>query len=406
VSDRQHALTVVAPIRKDREGTIASSLKQLEDAVIGALQGVKSLHFARFVVLSGRDGAGSLLAFESNYDGELAPHLAELASAMAPFEDATFGSWADYRVGELAAFVASHAQQAAAFYLGHPGLSVEQIKNDEALRDKLEGLLDGAVRDKHLDGRSAVAIRGDLLQALKSSDLVVGPVDRGLPQQPQATITLVGVGLATAVLAVGVLPAAVAVEAHEAEHEPARELVGEDDPRLDAIIAHEDSVMQNGLTHHVPLRPGWVRKNILKTVLWFVEQVRRTIAYQGALADISSIHFARWVLLEDDTLLFFSNYDGSWESYLGDFVDKAHIYLTAVWSNTKWFPKTRGLIFDGAAHEASFKQWARTFQVTNQIWYSAYPQLTVTNILNNAKIREGAGGTMSEEQARAWLALL
>ena len=33
-------------------------------------------------------------------------------------------------------------------------------------------------------------------------------------------------------------------------------------------------------------------------------------------------------------LLFLSNYGGSWESYLEDFITKAHTGLTGVWSNT------------------------------------------------------------------------
>src|SRR5690606_32285748 len=123
------------------------------------------------------------------------------------------------------------------------------------------------------------------------------------------------------------------------------------------------------------------RKTTMRLVLWFLEHARKKVAYEGRLGGISSIHFARWVFLDDDTVLFFSNYDGSWEAYLGDFVDKAHHYLSAVWSNTRWFPPTRALVFGGAAQEATFKQWTRTFQVENQIWYSAYPHLTVADVL-------------------------
>ena len=196
------------------------------------------------------------------------------------------------------------------------------------------------------------------------------------------------------------------VESREARSEPPPKLVTEGDPRLDPIIAHEDSVSQNGLTHFVPLRPGAFRRATMRLVLWFLERARRNVAYEGRLGGISSIHFARWVLLEDDTVLFFSNYDGSWEAYLGDFVDKAHHYLSAVWSNTRWFPRTHALVFEGAAREAAFKQWTRTFQVQNQIWYSAYPHLTVSDVLTNARIRERATGTMDERDAQAWLALI
>ena len=42
-------------------------------------------------------------------------------------------------------------------------------------------------------------------------------------------------------------------------------------------------------------------------------------------------------------LLFLSNYGGSWESYLEDFITKAHSGLTGIWSNTVGFPKTSNL---------------------------------------------------------------
>jgi hypothetical protein len=207
-----------------------------------------------------------------------------------------------------------------------------------------------------------------------------------------------------ALLAAVVLPLALLIERRERRTEPARELVSEDDPRLDRINAREDAVQQNGLTHHVPLRPGRFRKFTLGAVLWFLEQARRTIAYEGVLGGIPSIHFARWVMLDDDTVLFFSNYDGSWEAYLGDFVDKAHLYLSAVWSNTRWFPDAHALIFAGASRESTFKQWTRTCQLENAIWYSAYPDLTVQDVLRNEQVRRGATREpMTEAEAARWL---
>jgi hypothetical protein len=407
VTTRQHALTVVAPVRADLRTTVATTLEGIERPVIAALCTMRTLHFGRFVLLSNAEGIEhSLLAFESNHDGDEETHLAELAAALSPFEAALFGAWEGYRVGELRGFVAKHRRPAATFYLGHPGLSVAQIKNDDSVRKKLEELLDTLDRKGEVAGRTATAVRDDLVRLVEKETLTIGPVDRGLPKQPIATIGMGFVVAATALLAVGIVPTAllVAEPREEAAEEPA--LVTEDDPRLDAIIGHEDAKFQNGLTHHVPLRPGAFRKNALRVVLWFLEQARKRVAYEGVLGGISSIHFARWVILDDDTVLFFSNYDGSWEAYLGDFVDKAHHYLTAVWTNTKWFPTTRGFVFDGAANEATFKRWTRTFQVKNQIWFSAYPHLTVDDVQKNVRLRAGAVGTMTEDEARRWLALL
>jgi hypothetical protein len=236
---------------------------------------------------------------------------------------------------------------------------------------------------------------------------MTGPIDRDLPPQPLSTIVFYAIVVFVVVPAALVfVPLSLFFEWRERQTEPPRELVAEDDPRLDPINRREDAITQNGLTHHVPLRPGHFRRTAMQIVLWFLEQARTKIAYSGTLGGISSIHFGRWVMLDDDTVLFFSNYDGSWEAYLGDFVDKAHYYLTAVWTNTKWFPDTHGLIFGGAAKELTFKRWTRTFQVENRIWYSAYENLTVQDVLRNALVREGVSGDMNEKEARAWLARL
>src|SRR5215510_12284519 len=74
-------------------------------------------------------------------------------------------------------------------------------------------------------------------------------------------------------------------------------------------------------------------------------------------------HFAGWVLLPNtDKLLFFSNYGGSWGSYLEDFITKAANGLTGVWSNTVGFPKTENLFTNGAKDGERFKYWARRQQ--------------------------------------------
>ncbi len=105
-------------------------------------------------------------------------------------------------------------------------------------------------------------------------------------------------------------------------------------------------------------------------------------------------------------LLFFSNYDGSWVNYLGDFIDKAAAGLTAVWSNTLGCPKAHGLYSAGATDEQRFKSWTRDHQIVTQVWYSAYEELTVDNINNTHKLRIGLFGDLTAAEEREWLSLL
>jgi hypothetical protein len=297
-----------------------------------------------------------------------------------------------------------------AYYIGHGGLSVQQILHDEQVRLAIQEWLDQADAEGKLSTCSARQIASALKEHLEKRALAVGHVDRGLPAKPWAPLSLYV--LMPGVLAIAVVLGLVSRLAYEPsddetdEKNPPR-LLSDQDPAVDALVDAEDLQLQNGLTHVVPMKPGAFRQAVLRVALWFVEQARLKVCFEGRLGGITSIHFARWSLLKDGTLVFFSNYDGSWESYLGDFIDKAHIFLTAIWTNTKWFPKTSFLVFKGASNERAFKSWARTFQRANQIWYSAYSHLTVANVLKNAKVRELAGGPLFDEQeAREWLALL
>ena len=171
------------------------------------------------------------------------------------------------------------------------------------------------------------------------------------------------------------------------------------------LTQREDRCPQNHLTTITDLKPGPFRFTLLKGVLTFINVAARYIANKGTLAGIPSIHFARWAVVNrGKQLLFLSNFDGSWEHYLGEFIDLAANGLTAVWSNVVNFPKTRNLICEGARDEQKFKAFARNSEVHTQLWYSAYPFLSVTNILNNAAIRTSLLGTMdNEEKLEAWL---
>ena len=104
-----------------------------------------------------------------------------------------------------------------------------------------------------------------------------------------------------------------------------------------------------------------------------------------------------------DKLIFQANYDGSWESYLEDFIMKAHPGQTAAWCNGVGFPRTKFLIQEGAQDGDRFKRWVRRQQVLSQFWYSRFPYLTTDQIRNNALIHDGLARATTDTAARAWL---
>ena len=87
-------------------------------------------------------------------------------------------------------------------------------------------------------------------------------------------------------------------------------------------------------------KPGPVRWFTLRIAFWSGRLNVTKIYPPGFLGAIGTIHAARWVTIPGTReLVFFSNYGGSWESYLEDFITQAHEGLTAVWSNTIGFPR-------------------------------------------------------------------
>ena len=101
--------------------------------------------------------------------------------------------------------------------------------------------------------------------------------------------------------------------------------------------------------------------------------------------------------------LFMSNYDGSLESYMSDFIDMVAWGLNLVFSNGVGWPRTRWLVKGGADNELDFKNYLRNHQLPTQVWYTAYGNLTSLNIVNNSAIRDGLSGPMNRQQAEKWL---
>jgi len=162
--------------------------------------------------------------------------------------------------------------------------------------------------------------------------------------------------------------------------------------------------VQNPFTSAGFLKPGPFRKFTGSVVLWGTSLLARHVFNHANLIGVKSIHFARWVFLDQKRRLFFaSNYDGSLENYMDDFIDKIAWGLNIVFSNGVDYPPTRFLILDGALNEQVFKRFNLTHQLVTPFWYAAYQGLTALNIDNNAQIRAGLYGAVDEPAACAWL---
>jgi hypothetical protein len=89
---------------------------------------------------------------------------------------------------------------------------------------------------------------------------------------------------------------------------------------------------------------------------------------------METIHFARWVLIDNDTrLLFTSNFDGGWEQYLRDFMRVMPQGLDHIWGACVDYP--------GCIPYEPFAEWVRKYQIETTLFYAAYPAATVKDVI-------------------------
>jgi Dyp-type peroxidase family len=188
-----------------------------------------------------------------------------------------------------------------------------------------------------------------------------------------------------------------------------RDIPDDRNPKLSDIekiarVENPPGFAQNHFMAVTPLKTGRFRKLTLAMSLWGIEQLVVNLCRPGFVLDMGTIHYAKWFRLPGrDKLIFQANYDGSWESYLEDFIMKAHQGQTAAWSNGVGFPRTKFLIDEGAQDGDRFKRWVRRQQVLAPFWYSRFCRLTTDQIRNNALIHDGLARASTDSAARAWL---
>jgi hypothetical protein len=200
-----------------------------------------------------------------------------------------------------------------------------------------------------------------------------------------------------------------------------------DDPALLMPRAHVNAAkyareegginrFQNHLTSITLVKPGFLRRWILRVTLFAIDLLARFWFNRGELGGIPTILSARWVMMDEGRrLLFLDNYGGAWDSYLNEFIDMGAVKgLNAIWSNTFvraagqifTFPRTRFLFWYGAQAEQPFKAYVRQSQVETVVWYGAYPTLSVVNINDSTRLRQSLFLPLSTSEIDSILHLL
>jgi deferrochelatase/peroxidase EfeB len=455
-----HALvTVIAPLGIDRVAEASAYLDTLGNPAVEALQDALSVldekghgvHFASMHAIVSADKLRGYLLLECSADGtqvQAIAHLAKLETWLRPvFRMAN--DWPDG--GQLADYLTEHAVSIGAGwfdnpgvgFVGTPGFSVGRIQSEALLAKRIGDILAAQEKSEAPLSRLAAVRRAIAGEPALAPMLEAGPGVSPFVQPPfaQFVVSLI-FGFITTFL--WPFAAAIAlwaiVESVSGEHWWSGLLVGvwhglicsvavvilalvlafvrllrleATDVPSDAVIdratnaemfVRENRGAQNHMISVTQRKPGLVRRFTSRLVFWGVGEYAGSYFPPGFLSEIGTIHFARWVTApHSPDVIFLSNYGGSWESYLEDFITRAHAGLTGVWSNTIGFPRTENLITLGATDGERFKRFARHSMVPTRFWFSAYPTLTTANIRTNAAIRAGLAGAMTADEATAWL---
>jgi hypothetical protein len=456
----QSNFTIIAPIVPERMPVLKDLLNQMNvrpgtntclgmadphNDVIPFGQFAK-LHTARFVILDDQTlgdfervgeqvpNYGPLkLAFMGDCDGCADDVLADMAQRANKGLRDVFSNCECFDVRtDLLTWINKHRQRAAAAYVNHIGRTVCQIRHEHALRTELVGFL----KEHSAPDADPQTTRNMLIKHARAKNFIPAAAEEPTPLAWRVRnffhlitlpailaififalwialrsaagvaypVALVGVawGLLAVVLAV-VLIFFLALRWYETT-EPEID-VRPTDQYTEMLAQDEDHDLVNQFSIVGSVRPTAFRRRMLIVNLWVIDWFARHIYGRGYLARIRSIHFARWVFMDDkNRVLFASTYDGSLESYNDDFINKRGFGLNFAFGGAVGYPRCRWVILEGAKREQKFKYILRRHQLPTQVRYNAYPGLTVYDLARNTRVCEGIERPrMSNKDIRRWL---
>ena len=171
-----------------------------------------------------------------------------------------------------------------------------------------------------------------------------------------------------------------------------------------AELENHPSHAHNHIVAIMPFKKGLFRRFSFAFTLWGIFQTVKHWFRPGFVVTMGTIHVARWFRVKGTNIFaFLSNYDGTWESYLEDFITRANQGQSAAWSHGVGFPRTKDLISNGAEDGDNFKRWVRKQQRETLFWYSRFPEMTTEQIRRDAMIVEGLSKSVSDTDAKRWL---
>jgi hypothetical protein len=397
---KQHPVTLQASILPGQESQLEALLSTMGNPAGASsffpFNNFEEVHFARWFVAPGTVMRGEVvpasLIYSANVDGPAAAHLAALTEQAAPALDRILSHCAGYPSGAALtpharlAFLRAHTLPTQAFFVGARGRTVRQIRQEAELHEALTDYLHAHPEAARSPVSTLTAIR-QWLAADRRWDWATKPFRMPVMNWPGFILFLL---LMLPLLPFIAILLTLIHLLYENRLTPLGLTINQLNPkRLNQLMDQEDFVYQNQITQVLEIKPG-LHQVALRLALWVTNQLARIQFVKGALLGTPTIHFARWVIIDKGRrYLFMSNFDGSYDEYLGDFVDNGGWGLNAIYGNSVGYPRTFFLLGKGAYLIDQFLGWGRYYQVPTQAWYSAYPAFGLPQVNNRSALRAG-----------------
>ena len=385
------------------------------------------LHVARFVILEANTAdeikAYGLAPYEwrpaliflGDFDGDRDSFLGELVAQAGPGLVKIFSYCEGFseQQGALLSWLKEHNIRPQANYINWIGRTVRQVREENVLHHSLAVCLQKIVGDV---GRENIrALRQQLLSHVEL-EKQAGRLTLTTPDRTPVgwmignLVHKIGIPLILLLLSPLLLIGApfFAWRLRILEQSDPEFFTRPDREHIRKLSEQEDRDISNQFNVFGDVKPGLFRLLTLRFLLMLLDYSARHVYNHGFLTRIRTIHFARWVLMDHNRRIYFaSNYDGSHESYMDDFINKVAWGLNLVFSNGVGYPTTRWLVKGGAEQEQKYKYTLRRHQLPSEVWYKAYPELTAYDLSRNSRIRQGVEVRQSSDaDISEWLGLI
>ena len=151
-----------------------------------------------------------------------------------------------------------------------------------------------------------------------------------------------------------------------------------------------------------PVKWFWIPIN--KIIFWSLGTPLLRSKLRGLLT-LSMIHYARWVLLRADDfprlhpsqpketleygyMLFFSNFNGTWEQYVDSFSAAIPSGLNSLWYRNVGWPT--------AVPEQPFHRYVMHNQASTDYYYNAYPMAASNDVKSAKRVKDALRGFIAK----------